>query len=159
MRKLRQLFFGLFAFALLISCSEEIKPTPYTYTKLFTGENNKTWKIRYYEYTIDGDVEERFNVDCSADDEYTFYANPERSYEVDTGNNRCNDGELGLIVDTWSFTNATATLTMIMPAFTNEFGLPFIVRDVDDDDLEIELFLDQENTESYRIHLEAIDED
>ena len=145
---------------LVLSCTEEIDPTPYTYTKLFTGENSKTWKINFLEETLNGDIIDRFSLNCATDDEYVFYANTEHSFEVSTGSRKCNEvPEANLIEDTWTFTNANATLTMIMPFFTPDFSLPFIVRDVDKNDMELEIFYDEANTGSYRIHFEAIDED
>lgn len=157
----RKLFTCIPAFMLLVfSCSEEIEPTPYTYTKVFTGENSKTWKINFLEETLNGEIIDRFSLNCATDDEYVFYANNEHSFEVSTGSRKCNEvPEPNFIEDTWTFTNANATLTMVMPFFTPDFALPFIVRDVDKDDMELEIFYDEANTGSYRIHFEAIDED
>lgn len=142
---------------LILGCSEEVIPTPYEYTRIFTGENSKTWKLKFLEQTLDGDVEETFNVSCGSDDEYTFYANSERAYKVTTGTKKCDTGESDVIDDSWSFNNASATLTMILPFFT-ESSLPFIVREAKKNKLELEFFLDEENTSSYRIHLELSDE-
>jgi hypothetical protein len=158
MNRIVSTFLFLTGLAVALSCTEDITPTPYTYTKLITGENSKTWKIKSYEYVVDGEVDDRFTVDCSSDDEYIFYAK-DRAYQVDTGSKRCDETEIDLITDTWAFANSTATLTIILPAFTSEFALPFFVRELDDDDMELEIFLDNENTESYRIQLDAIDED
>jgi len=154
MSKIQIAFFGLL---ILVACSEEVIPTPYEYTKVFTGENSKTWKLKFLEQTLNGEVEETFNVDCGSDDQYTFYANAERAYQVITGAKKCDTEEADVIDDTWSFNNASATLTMILPFFTDS-SLPFIIREAKKNKLELEFFLDQENTSSYRIHLEPSDE-
>jgi hypothetical protein len=147
--------FHIACFVLLVygSCSEDISPTPYEYTKVFTGETSKTWKLKFLEQTLNGEVEETFNVSCGSDDQYTFYANAERAYKVTTGTKKCSAEEADVIDDSWSFNNASATLTMILPFFTDS-SLPFVVREAKKNKLELEFFLDQENTSSYRIHLE-----
>ena len=152
----------LFAFSAVVllfcnSCTEQVTPTPYTYTKVFTGENSKTWKVKFLEYTLDGKVDETFNLTCDANHLYTFYANSERAFEVVAGSNKCTTDEADKITDTWSFNNASATLTMILPFFTDS-SLPFIVRDARKSKLELEFFLDEENTTSYRIHFEVTKE-
>ena len=141
-----------------IGCSEEFTPTPYTYTKVFTGENNKTWKITLFEETLNGDVVDKFMIGCVADDRFVFYANTEHSFEAVSGSQKCFDDEADVTADRWTFSNATATLTMILPIFSDN-ALPFIVREVDSDDMEVEIFFDETNTGSYRIHFEAIDEE
>lgn len=142
-----------------LSCSEEIVPTPYTYTKVFTGENSKTWKIKLLEETFEGKVIDRFTLSCAADDKYTFYANSEHTMEVLTGTLKCDSTEPALITDVWTFSNASATLTMLLPFFSVNFTTPLIVRAADDDEMELEIFFDEENTGSYRIHFEVIDQD
>lgn len=157
--QIRFTFYILVIGIILFSCSEEITPTPFTFSKNFTGENNKTWKIKFYEYAVDGEVAETFNVSCSADDQFIFYSNSERALEIETGSRRCNEGEPAVIANAWSYASATATLTMMIPAFSIEFSFPFFIREIDENDMELEIFLDLENTESYRIHFEAIDEE
>src|SRR5262245_29057702 len=101
------------ALASAFSCSEEFKPTPYTYSRFFTGENNKTWKINLLEVTSDGDVTDRFMEDCLTDDRFVFYANAEHSFVVTSGSKKCGDGdnvEADTYVDAWSFNNATSAL-------------------------------------------------
>ena len=144
-------------FLILGSCTEEILPTPYEYTKIFTGEKSKIWKLNFLEQTLDGKVEETFNVPCAIDDEYIFYANSERAYKATTGSKKCASDESDVIDDSWTFNNASATLTMVLPFFT-ESSLPFIVREAKKNKLELEIFLDEENTTSYRIHLELFKE-
>jgi len=140
-----------------LSCKEEVKPTPYTYTKIFTGENSRTWKVKYLEETLNGSVVARFTDNCFTDDRYTLYANPERLYIADSGSRICDDEEAG-IASSWGFTNATATLSIAIP-FLSSNTLPFFVRDVDDNDMELEIFFDEAGTASYRIFLEMTDED
>jgi len=141
-----------------IGCSEEFTPTPYTYSKVFSGENNKTWKITLFELTLNGDVTEKFMVNCLTDDRFVFYSNPEHSFQAISGSGKCFEDEADVTNDRWSFNNSTATLIMVLPIFSDS-AIPCIVREVDSDDLEVELFLDDANTESYRIHFEAIDEE
>jgi hypothetical protein len=157
MRPLRYFLFSTCLIA-AVGCSEEFTPTPYAYSKIFTGENNKTWKITLIEETLDGSVVDKFLPSCLTDDRYIFYANPERSLEAISGSRKCFDGEADVTTDTWSFSNATATLTMILPILSDS-SLPFIVREAEDDDMEVEIFFDETNTGSYRIHFEAIDEE
>jgi hypothetical protein len=144
-------------FILMSACTEQVTPTPYQYTKVFTGQNSKTWKLKFLEQTLDGKVEETFNLTCASDDEYVFYANSERAYKASTGFQKCAPDESIVINDTWSFNNASATLTMVLPFFT-ESSLPFIVREAKKNKMELEIFLDEKNTASYRIHFESTSE-
>ena len=145
---------------LVFSCSEEIKPTPYNYTTIFTGQNSKTWKLKFAEETLNGDVTETFNIACGTDDKYIFYADAERSYEAVNGSRNCqNQGDYGVIRTSWSFNNASATLAMLLPFFTTEGSIPLIVREVKGNKMELEYFFNEENTQSYRLHFDATDED
>lgn len=148
---------GLFAL-LFTACHETLEPTPYLYTRNFTGEISKTWAITYVEYTENGEVIDRFPIECAEDDDYIFYATTDRLYEVEANALKCSDEEPDTMTDTWSFNNATATLTIILPILSSQ-RLPFIVRKVDKDDLTLEIFLDQEGIESYRIYFELTDEE
>ncbi len=157
---MKKLFYLLLPALITFSgCTEEVTPTPYTYTKFFTGENSKTWKLKILEETLDGKVIDRFTISCAADDRYIFFAETGHAFQAITGNNRCSTEEQGLIEDVWTFNNASATLTMVLPFFGVFSPLPFIVRDVDKNGMVLEIFLDQENTNSYRIHLDVVDED
>ncbi|MBL7858363.1 MAG: hypothetical protein JNM57_11795 [Cyclobacteriaceae bacterium] len=140
-------------FLFSVSCSEELTPTPYTYTQFFTGENSKTWKIKFFEETSNGNIVDRFSVACTSDDQYIFYAGADRLFETTSGSRKCSD-EAGLISDSWTFSNATATLTMILPVFSPDFSLPFIVKKLDKKDMVLEIFFD-DDAGSYRIHFEA----
>jgi len=150
--------FLILAIAIIgISCSEELKPTPYTYTQRFTGANNKTWKITLFEETLNGDVINRFSPTCLKDDKFIFYANTEHLFEAHSGSNKCFQDEPDATTSSWSFSNATATLTMVLPILSDN-SLAYIVRRADDSKLQVELFFDESNTTSYRIQFEAIDE-
>lgn len=145
---------------LLISCSEDIVPTPYTYTQVFTGKKSKTWAVKFLEETLNGKVVDRFTISCASDDKYIFYANTERKYEAQTGTKKCyTTPEPSIIENVWSFTNATATLTMLLPFFSTTTAYPFIVREAENKTLELEIFLDEANTQSYRIHFESTAEE
>lgn len=156
-RSVQLIVCGLLAL-LSISCHDELEPTPYVYSKYFTGEKSKTWALTYVEETLDGKVLDRFPVECALDDQYIFSATSDRLYEVKSGTNKCYQDEPESLTDAWAFTNATATLTIILPVFSSQ-RLPFIVRKVDDDDLTLEFFLDAEGTESYRIYFVLKDEE
>ena len=144
----------------VLSCSEELKPTPYTYTKLFTGENNKTWKIKLLESTVDGEIDERGMLPCLDDERFIFYANAEHSFEVFTGSAKCyeNPPEEDRYADSWTFNNATSALLMVVP-YISDLTLPYLVREADEEEMIVEIFFDQENTVSIRVHLEAVDEE
>jgi hypothetical protein len=143
-----------------ISCSEEVKPTPFEYTTVFTGQNNKTWKMKFVELAFDGEVVETSIDGCATDDEFIFYANTERALVVNTGSKKCdtNPSEPNSIVDTWSYNSATATLTLFYPPLTTEGSLSFIVREAKKNKMELEIFLNESNTAGYRIHFESTDE-
>jgi len=152
---------GFLLVAGVFSCKEEVVPTPYTYTKVFTGEHSKTWKAKFFEQTLNGDVVETFSVSCTTDDLFTFTANPEHSYKVTTGSKKCDSSpaEGDEIIDTWDFVNATATLQIIFPVFDPTSRLPFIVREAKKNSMVLEIFFDETGKESYRIHFEVTDED
>jgi hypothetical protein len=139
-------------------CSEELKPTPYTLSKLVSGETSKTWKITVFEYALNDTVRDKFMESCLIDDRFKFYANDERLYETTSGRSPCLEDEPSLSASTWTFTNSNATLMMLMPIF-NEAPLPFFVRELKEKKMELELFLDETNVDSYRIHFEMTDEE
>lgn len=153
---MKQLILIAFCVTLAVSCKEDVEPTPYTYTKVFTGEESKTWKLKYIEARLNGELVQRFVDPCFTDDRYTFYANPEKLYVVTSGSRKCGD-EPSTIPSTWGFTNATATLSIVIPALSSSI-LPFFVTDVDSNDMELEIFLNEEGTESYQIYFEMTDE-
>jgi hypothetical protein len=145
---------------IVFSCSEDVKPVPYTYSQNFTGQTSKTWKFVFMEQTLNGAVVDKFTISCASDDRYIFYNNTEHQYDVQTGTKKCNDpAEATVITDAWTFTNSSATLTMILPFFDPGTAYPFVVRDVSKSTLVTEIFIDQEATQSYRIHFSSVSED
>ena len=141
-----------------VSCSEDIKPTPYTYTRFFTGANSKTWKVKLFEQTLDGKVVDRFLPSCLTDDRFVFQANSDHGYQTTSGSRKCFDEEQASTVNTWSFVNATATLTMVFPLFDDN-PIPFFVRKANNEDFEAELYFGDTQAESYRIQFELVDEE
>ena len=157
-KKYTILVVGLIQMMGIISCSEQIKPTPYLYTKVFTGEKSKTWKVKFLEQTLHGEINDTFTIACAADDQYTFYANAERTLEVNAGSNKCSSNEASLITDSWSFNNASATLQMLLP-FLVDSNYPYLVIEASKNKMVLEVFFDAANTESYRIHFESTHEE
>jgi len=157
MNKVTTKLLFLLLVTLTMGCREELEPKPFEYPRLFTGNMSKTWALTIMEETLNGELVDRFTVDCAKDDLFIFYATSDRLYEVKSGNTLCFEGEEGTFTDSWAFNNATATLTIVVP-FLSSSRLPFIVRDVDDDDLELEIFFDEEGTGSYKLFFELVDE-
>jgi len=143
-----------FLFGVLMACSEAITPTPLTYTKVFTGDDHKSWSIKYFIFKQTGKGDQTFGLaSCSGDDKYIFYAGLDRKYQIDNNSTTCSP-DAGIsypLIDTWSFVNATATLTIIIPELSDS-ALPFFVRSVNDKQMVLEIFVDQENTTSYQIY-------
>lgn len=136
------------------ACSEAVTPTPLTYTKVFTGTDHKSWSIKYFVFKQAGKGDQTFGLaSCSSDDKYIFYAGLDRKYQIDNNSTTCSP-DLGVsypLVDTWSFVNATATLTIIIPELSDS-ALPFFVRSVNDKQMVLEIFADQANTTSYQVY-------
>jgi hypothetical protein len=155
---------GLYIIALLsyvvLSCSEKLDPQPNDYSKAFTSDVRKGWQIRSIQLLEDGKGTQSFGLpQCLADDIYFFYAGIEKSFEISNGNTKCSAEEPDIIIsDTWEFSNANATMNIILPLFA-DFKLPYFVREVDETEMELEIFLDDENTSSYRINFRAVDEE
>ncbi|MGC3946630.1 MAG: hypothetical protein QM762_19260 [Chryseolinea sp.] len=139
-------------------CTEELTPTPYTLSKIVSGETSKTWKITLFEYAVNDTVQNKFMEACLIDDRFKFYNNIERLYETTSGRTKCFEDEETLTSSAWTFTNSNATLTMVMPIFSDGI-IPFFVRELESNSMVVELFLDDTNTESYRIHFEMTDEE
>ena len=148
---LASLFVGL-------SCSEELNPQPYEYTRLLTNGSAKTWVLSHYAFTENGEVDNSSILACYKDDRHTFWANPEKSIQVTGGENKCVEDEPGMLInDTWSFNNANATLIVEISLIVGK--LPYFIRDLDEDDLVLEIFIDQESIFSYRIYFEAVEDE
>ena len=138
------------------SCSEKFEPKPFTYTQLLTGKEKKSWQLAGLEIREEGKIVGRLFPDqflrqCVYDDLYVFYANEEKLLQVDEGFLKCDPADSQIFVESrWAFSNANATLEMIVP-WLAPFPLPFVVQELSEDELSIEIWLDLENIESYRI--------
>ena len=143
--------------SITFSCTEEVKPKPFEYTKVFTGPNSKTWAITRVVIREDGKDSEFTLTTCEKDDRYIFYANEEKLFEVTNGATKCDDEEDSLLVSyVWSFSNGNASLTMVIPHFFGNFIIPFIVKKADDDEMELEIYADLENTVSYVFFFQVV---
>lgn len=150
------------AFVLLIfmQCTEEIKPEGPDYYHIFTGKNKKTWRITKVAWTGEGksDVTLSFSS-CYRDDIYAFYANKDNQYEVTGGAQKCSgDESTTLVSDTWSFVNATATLNIIIPLFSDS-TLPFYLIKASSSEMVLEIYLDQDNIYSYQVTMQSVSEE
>lgn len=144
---------------LAVCCTESADPVPYSYTHVLTGDSHKVWIIEGLFLRQGSQSEQRITLDaCERDDQYYFYNNAERLFEVNNGNVKCaNDEPTTLVSYNWAFNNGTATLTMVMPHIFGNFLIPFIVKRANNTDLELEIFLDEGNTISYVVYLKAIE--
>lgn len=159
MKRIIQLTGFYIVVLLFAACSEDVEPKPLTYSKVFTGTSQKTWVVSAIQWTGEGESDINYSLQaCIADDQYVFYANADRQYQVTNGSRKCASDEADVLLDdTWSFVNATATLTIVLP-FLSDSRLPFFVRSVTDTEMELEIFIDQDNRYSYRITLSTVDE-
>ena len=150
----------VFSLLIFASCSEDPKPIVNEFYKIITGKTKKTWKVTGIKWT--GDEKEDINYSlssCYKDDLYTFYANEERLYEVSNGPSKCSDSEPDqLVSDSWSFVNATSTLTIVFPLLSDS-SLPYFVRKVTSKEMTLEIYIDQDNTYSYAITLQSVSEE
>ncbi|MBX2898520.1 MAG: hypothetical protein KF775_02660 [Cyclobacteriaceae bacterium] len=147
------------AIALLAGCSEEIKPEPFTYSQNFSGKNQKTWKYKSIALWEQDKQEVSYTLTaCIADDLYIFFGNEEKRYEVTNGATKCATDEPDLLLsDTWAFTNAGATLYIVIP-FLSDLTLPYIVREISKSNMLLEIFINEAGTQSYRIAFEVVSE-
>ncbi|MCW5912306.1 MAG: hypothetical protein KIT62_14645 [Cyclobacteriaceae bacterium] len=159
MKKVDQIIVLILTISLLISCSEKIEPTPYTYSQIFSGKNQKTWIYKSIILWEEGKSDINYTlINCVSDDLYIFYADAEKKYEVTNGASKCSANEPDLILaDTWSFINGGATLTIVIP-FLSDLALPYIVREVSSSTMVLEIFINAGNTQSYRITFGSVAE-
>jgi hypothetical protein len=150
---------GLFIL-IVLSCSESEAPTPFTYTQVFTGANSKTWTVDKVLIRKIGQDDQAVSLSsCEKDDRYTFYANDERLYEVDNGRIPCEEGEnQNLVSYTWAFSNANASLTMVIPHFFENYVIPFVVKKASKSEMILEIFADDKNTISYVFYFKSVSE-
>lgn len=142
---------------MVLSCKEKIEPTPFDYTKIFSGETSKTWNLKSIAFQNTGDPDWKLSDPCWSDDKYIFHRDDERKFEFKTGSNKCDPAEGSFtITDTWSFNNANATLFFIIPILA-DFPLPYTVVDVDKNDLELQIYFDDAGSQSYQIKFESDD--
>ena len=160
--RLLTIVLGLLTLA-LAGCSEVTEPKPLTYTQLLTGKEKKTWTLVSFEVIDEGEesgpvpASRLFNNACEADDQFVFYANAERKYEYTNGPTKCASSEPDvLLTDTWTFTNATATLEFAFPLLSSG-KLPYIVKSLTETSMTIEIYLDElDNIDaSYRFVLSS----
>jgi hypothetical protein len=136
-------------------CSEDVKPTPVTYTQLLTGKESKSWRLNTIRIIDDGEDSGNLSSrqvfdNCVADDLYVFYANDLKTFEAQEGASKCNPADPEVFVeDTWSLVNATATLTFVMPILTTEGALPFVIKNLTENTLTLEFYAGDVNL-SYR---------
>ncbi|HYC86634.1 MAG TPA: hypothetical protein VEB86_15485 [Chryseosolibacter sp.] len=144
----------------ITSCSEDVEVKPFTYSKVFTGENEKTWIIEQIAVKKQGTPDQYFQLDlCERDDRYTFFANEERAYTISNGALKCFSDEEDVYVEhTWSFVNAGAVLNIAIPRVFGNFVVPFIVTKATKTEMVLEIFANAENTISYEITMKSISE-
>ena len=137
------------------ACTEQPEPVPYDYTEVFTGETRKGWTIRSFQYTEEGKASQTGRLqDCLADDLYIFYASEERRVEILDNSEKCDSADPNLIAEgSWSFVNTNATLTMPFPLLA-DVPLPFVVREVEDDRMTLEIFF-ADGKSIYRFNFRA----
>ncbi len=148
--------FGLAA--LVISCTETNEPSEFEYSLMFSGETSKTWNLKSIAFRNEGDPEWKLDDPCWSDDRYIFYRDAERKFEFKTGSNKCDPSEDPFtLTDTWSFTNANATLYFIFPLLA-DFALPYTVKEIDKNDMVLEIYFNDAGSQSYRMKFESDDE-
>jgi hypothetical protein len=146
-----------------LACSEKNEVTPLTYPQVFTGETKKAWSIRNIQFLHTGSGTQTFGLDpCVTNDLYVFYNNPEKTLQVLSGATKCDSAEPDLIGESsWSFVNATATLTMILPLLDSPpySQIPCIVKEVDDSKMVVDVYLDEKRETAYRFNFRAASEE
>lgn len=137
--------------SVILSCSEQLDPKPLEYTKIISGEVSKTWTLRSISFLNEGDPDWKLTDACWSDDTYTFYRDSERKYEFKSGSVKCDITETKVtITDTWSFRNATSTISFIVPLFSDN-ALPFTVVDIDKNDMTLKFFFNDAGSQSYML--------
>ncbi len=139
-------FFASLLLLTAMSCREQFEPQPFTYTQLLTGTESKTWRMSGISIVEDDGPTQNIPVndeDCVFDDRYVFYANSERKFEVLNGATKCEDSEGDILVtDVWAFSNANATLEMVLPLLSIDTRLPFIVKNLKEDRFTMEIYFE-----------------
>ncbi len=129
------------------SCSEPFEPKPATYSQLLTGKEKKSWTLVSFEVLDEGvasgpiPASNLFSNNCEADDQYVFYANGEKKFEYTNGATKCATSEPDILVtDTWTLTNANATLEFAFPLLGGV--VPFTLKSLTSTSMTIEIYLD-----------------
>ncbi|HZX75184.1 MAG TPA: hypothetical protein VFE57_12230, partial [Cyclobacteriaceae bacterium] len=156
MKRIITIFF-ICMMTIFVSCEESVTPNPPTFYKIITGNNKKTWKLTALKWTGEGQDDIKYTLgNCYKDDLYIFYANTEKLYEVTGGTIKCSSDETATLVsDTWSMVNATATLTVVIPIFSDN-PLPFFVQKVTSKEMTLQIYLDQDNKYSYVVTMQSV---
>ena len=159
MKRIITLFF-ISLTAIFVSCEESFTPNPPTFYKIITGNNKKTWRLTALKWTGEDTDDISYSLsNCYKDDRYVFYANKENLYEINGGTVKCSSDENATLVsDRWSLTNATATLTIILPIFSDN-PLPFFIQKVTSKEMTLQIYLDQENKYSYVATMQSVSEE
>lgn len=145
---------------LLFSCTEKVEPTPYTYPQLISGKEKKAWKLNAISFIEDGKNDINYSLpECILNDLYTFYGNQEKRMEASEGASKCSASDPNIFLqDSWSFVNATASLTFIFPLLA-DVPLPYIVTELNGSNMTLEIFADQEATQKFRMKFRATSQD
>ena len=141
----------------LTSCSEEVEPTPATYTQLLTGTTSKAWRLTEIQLYENGQqsYSEPAPNDCVFDDLFVFYAGEGKKFEVNEGASKCDPNDPDIFVeDTWSLVNASATITFVFPPFGGDSQIPFILKRLTERSMTVEYYFTEDNT-SYRFTFAA----
>ena len=144
---------------LLFACEDTVVPKPYTLSQLISGKESKTWKLDKLVTRVKGTDSPETLAPCESDDRYIFYANSEKLYEVDNGLKVCDNTEdTKLVSYIWAFNNANATLNMVVPHVFGYYYIPFTVKSIDANDMELEIFINEEATVSYALFFKKVEE-
>ena len=77
---------------------------------------------------------------CFADDQYVFYANEEKKFEISEGSSRCDPRDPDVyFTDNWTFINANAQIEFLFPVLANQV-LPYVVKTLTANTLVVELY-------------------
>lgn len=162
--------YTLTLFTCITSCTEEVKPSRITYSRLLTGETSKTWRMVGFNIiekeneknslslSIDNYCED--SVDYN-DNYYTFYADAERTLEISEGPEKCSNypHEDYFFQDTWSIENATATITFPFLPLFGEFSVPYTLVDLTERRMIIQFYNREVNDRYiYRFILNPVNE-
>ncbi|MDO1448550.1 hypothetical protein Q0590_19895 [Rhodocytophaga aerolata] len=142
--------FGLLAGMLgLGGCTEEVKPTPYTYSQLLTGTTSKSWRLTGIQLIEEGKQPFSFNIpnDCVYDDLYVFHADKDRTFEIKEGASKCDSNDPDVFfTDTWSIVNATSTINFLLPLLPSG---TYTLKNLTENSFTMEYYFEEDNY-SYR---------